>query len=353
MSLKLGIIGAGAIGRVHAQSAKKVGVDVFGVADVNGAAAKSFAEAEGLKNHFDSPSKLLASPEVTAVVIGVPNKFHAPLAVEALNAGKDVLLEKPMAMSVAECQQINDAVKKSGKILQMGFVHRYSQVGLAAKQIIDAGRVGKIYHAKAAMYRRRGIPGLGGWFTTKAMSGGGPLIDIGVHVIDLAMHLMNFPKVTRVSGKVYANFGPRMKNYLHESMWAGPPKFDGICDVEDSAHALVRFEGGATLEINVTWAGNIPDNTATDGILFLGDKGGLGFKFGGNEVKLATEEDGFNVDISPKLKAADAWEGEYRAFVKSVTDRTTPEACGVKGQVVQSIIQAIYESSEKDREVEL
>lgn len=353
MSIRIGIVGAGAIGRVHAQAAKRVGNQIVCVADTNEAAAQALAQAEGISQTTDSPAKLFANKDVQAVVIGVPNKFHAPLAIAALQAGKDVLLEKPMALNVAQCRRINAAAKKHKRILQMGFVSRYTPAAVTAHSFVQAGSLGRIYHAKASIYRRRGIPGLGGWFTTKSLAGGGPLIDIGVHIIDLAMHVMGHPPVKRVSGKVYAHFGPRMKDYLFESMWAGPPRYNGKFDVEDSAHALVRLEGGATLEINATWAGNFPEGAMQDQMGFFGDQGGMVFKLGGNEVKIALESNGHNVDLSPKLREANPWDSQHQAFIQAVTTRKEVGPTGAQGQAVQSIIDAIYASSRRDREVEL
>lgn len=353
MPVRLGIIGAGTIGATHAQTAQRVGVPVNGIADTNEAAAKALAAKEGIPAAYGDPAKMLASPEIDAVVVGVPNKFHRPLALAAIEAGKDVLLEKPMALSREECRQVNDAAAKRGRIVQVGFVNRYTPVATTAKAFIDAGELGRVYHAKANIYRRRGIPGLGGWFTTKALAGGGPLIDVGVHIIDLALHLMSFPRPVRVSGKVYANFGPRMKGYVYEGMWAGPPRYEGVFDVEDAAHALVRFEGGLTLEINATWAGNFPEGSVQNLMGFFGDKGGLTFQLGGNELKLAGERHGHNLDLSPKLREANPWDEQLRAFVRAVETRQEPGASGKQGEVVQSIIDAIYASSEQDKEVEV
>ena len=353
MSIKLGIIGAGAIGNVHANAAKNAGSTVVGFADVNEAAAKAAAQQHGAKIATGKIDELIGSDEIDAVVIGVPNKFHKPLAIAAAEAGKDILLEKPMALTVKECQEINAAVKKHKRILQMGMVQRYSSVAVTSQQFMKKKRLGNIYHAKANIYRRRGIPGLGGWFTTKALSGGGPLIDIGVHIIDLAMYLMDFPKPVRVSGKVYDNFGKDMKKYLYEGMWAGPPNYKGTFDVEDAAHALIRFEGGLTMEVNATWAMNFPDGSVQDLVGFFGDKGGLTFTLGGSSVKIATEQDGHNVDLSPKLRSANGFEDEHRDFANNVKKRKEPHASGERGEIVLSILQGIYESSEKDREVEI
>ncbi len=353
MTVKIGIVGAGAIGSVHAKTCKRMGVPVLGIADLSAKAGQALANAEGIPQVTTNPAEMFANPEIDAVIIGVPNKFHKEVAMAALKAGKDVLLEKPMAMSVAECREINKLVKQKKRVLQMGFTNRYAPVSQTAKAFVDAGDLGKVYHAKANIYRRRGIPGLGGWFTTKAISGGGPLIDVGVHIIDLALFMMDFPKPLRVSGKVYANFGPRMKNYVYESMWAGPPKLDGKFDVEDSAHALVRFEGGLTMEINAAWAGNFPENSVQNLMGFFGDKGGMAFELGGKSLRIAKEENGHNINISPTLREGNNWDEQLRQFVHSVETRSEPGASGTKGQIVQSIIEAIYESSTKDREVEL
>jgi len=353
MSIKLGFVGGGGIGNVHIQAAKATGMELVCLADVNGDIASSVAKAEGIGHFTSNPQEMFESDDIEAVVIGVPNKFHAPLAIAAMKAGKDVLLEKPMALNVAECDAIIATAKETGRILQIGQVQRYSSVATTAKAFINAGRIGKVYHAKANYYRRRGIPGLGGWFTTKALSGGGPLIDLGVHIIDLMMYLMDFPKPTRVSGKVYANFGPRMKDYLYEGMWAGPPRLDGKFDVEDSAHALIRFEGGATLEVNTTWAGNFPDDSMSNVMGLFGDQGGMTFELGGSSVKLATEQDGHNVDIEPKLRGANPFEEQTKTFAGHVKDRTQPHASGDRGRVIQSLLDGIYASSEQDREVEL
>lgn len=354
MGVKIGIIGAGGIGRVHLQTYKRNGYDVVAVGDVNTQAAAALAESEGLSGILTgTPADVIASKDVQGVSIGVPNKFHKPLVIDALKAGKDVLIEKPMAMNVAECKAMIAAAKKYKRVLQVGFVQRYSTVGVCAKQLIDAGRVGKVYHLKANYYRRRGIPGLGGWFTTKSISGGGPMIDLGVHVIDLVTYLAGNPKPLRASGKVYDHFGKDMKKYVYESMWAGPPRYDGTFDVEDAAHAFVRLADNITLEVNVTWAGNFPADSVKNVIGIFGDKGGITFDLGGKELTLATEENGMNVDVKPNLRQLNPWDGQMNAFVKAIETRKVEHATGETGLYVQSILDAIYKSSDANKEVEI
>lgn len=351
MSLSIGIIGAGTIGEQHVKAAVSAHIDVKYVVDVNLPAAEALAEICDA-TPTDDADQLWADGGVAGVVIAVPNTLHRPLAVRALEAGKDVLLEKPMGLNAAECDQINAVAARSGQLVQVGLVHRYSSVGQGTKEVIDAGQLGDIYHAKALLYRRRGVPGLGGWFTTKSQSGGGAIIDVGVHVIDLALHFMGFPKVEQVLGKVYNTFGCRLQDYVYEHMWAGPPRLDGVCDVEDAAHALILFDNGSTLDLNVTWAGNFPTGSLPESMMGLfGDQGGLTFDLFGDHLQLATEECGYNVDKQVKLPPRDDFAEQLRDFVRSIETREVYGATGQEAATVQRIIDAVYESSTRGEAV--
>lgn len=296
-------------------------------------------------------------PGIAAVAIAVPNDLHCACAVAALSAGKHVLLEKPMAMSAQECDRINGAAAAAGRVLQVGFVCRGAPAVRTVRHFIDAGRFGRIHHVKASIYRRRGIPGLGGWFTTKARSGGGPLIDLGVHVLDLALHLTGYPRPLRASGATWGIFGHPIRDYRFVSMWAGPPRPEGTFDVEDAAHALVRCEGGLTIELNVTWATNMPEGSLKDGIAVWGERAGAWFEPFGSEVTIATEEEGRIVDLKPHFsseRAMDqAWDAQYAQFVAAIRDGVAPHASGTQGRVLQSTIDAIYRSAAEQREVEV
>jgi len=158
-----------------------------------------------------------------------------------------------------------------------------------------------------------------------------------------------------VSGKVYSHFGKRMKDYVYESMWAGPPRLDGVCDVEDSAHAMIHFEGGVSLDLQVSWAINMPTSEMAESetISLFGDRGGLSFKMTGDRVDIASEKYGRNVDMRLLLTGTDKFTEQARAFAHSVESRTAPAATGEHGHFVQSIIDAIYESSQTDQEIKL
>ena len=357
MTMKLGIIGAGAIGNVHAETATRAGIPIAGVWDVNPAKGGAFGAKYPGSKVCGSIKELLALKEVDAVVVAVPNVDHATVAREALEAGKTVFLEKPMAMNVAECDTIIKTLERTKGRLQMGFVSRGTPASKAVKQVIDAGGFGNVYHVKCSLYRRRGVPGLGGWFTTKAMSGGGPLIDLGVHVLDLSLFLAGNATPQRVSGVTYSTFGKRMKDYVHTNMWAGPPKFDGTCDVEDHATALVRCAGGLTIELNVTWAMNVDEKHMANGITVFGDKGGCFFPIFGKQFTIATEAYGKVADVTPEFQSGnvehDAWDEQYRMFRALAEKGTPPHADAAAGRRVQSVLDAIYRSSAENREVEV
>lgn len=355
--LRLGFIGSGSIAEVHAEAAQRAGSSIAGFFDADESQARRRADQFGAKLATSSLQTLLRSP-CDAVVVAVPNHLHKAMALASIDAGKDVLLEKPMAMNLAECDQIIAAARAKKSIVMLNFVCRSSPAALAAQQFAAAGRFGKVYHVKAAIYRRRGIPGLGRWFTTKAQSGGGVLIDLGVHVIDLSLHLAGSPSVQRVSGHCTSNFGKPIERYHFTEMWAGPPNLQGTFDVEDGATALIRVAGGVTFELNVMWATDLPEGALPSGITLLGDRGGCHFDIWGANLVFTAEENGKLRDVKPPLPPAAeawplAWRRQHELFANAVQTRTEPEASMQRGRAVQAVVEAIYRSSEMGREVEM
>ncbi|NBX25430.1 MAG: gfo/Idh/MocA family oxidoreductase [Planctomycetes bacterium] len=354
---RIGIIGTGSIGRVHARHAARVGLPVGAAWDPVSEAVEALRTEHPDVTHEPSLERLLARSDIDGVVIAVPNDLHEAIAVQALQAGKHVLLEKPMATSVAACDRILAASRRAGRQVQVGFVCRRLPAVEMATALRAAGRLGRIYHAKASLYRRRGVPGLGGWFTTKARSGGGPLIDLGVHLIDAVLEVMGRPIVLHASGAVYANFGCRMKDYAFTHMWAGPPRLDGACDVEDHATALLRCEGGVTIEVNATWAMNVPDGALPDGLAIFGDAGGYRFGMQDRTLTLATEAEGRPADLVPHFVSDDpmqqAWDAQARAFRRMLDTGSPAVATAAEGRQVQAVIEAIYRSAAEGREVDV
>lgn len=355
MTVKLGLIGAGGIANFHAEIATKVGLKIVAVCDIDEKRAEKLAAIYPGAVTTTSVDEILANPSVDAVAITTPNVLHKPLAIAALCAGKDVLLEKPMAINTAEADELVEAAKNSKQILQIGFVCRNAPASIAAKKYIDSGTLGNIYHIKASLYRRRGIPGLGRWFTTKTQSGGGVLMDLGVHLLDLALHITAHPKPLRVCASCTSNFGSPITEYCYNEMWSGPPNPKGVFDVEDAVTALIRFEGGMTLELNTTWAAEIPDGIFQDGLLLLGDKAGCFFNPWKNELTLAHQLQGNLVETKQQFPSEDAWEvswkKQYEVFQDNIINRKAPTACAEDGRAVGLLLDALYKSSEQGCEI--
>jgi predicted dehydrogenase len=317
-------------------------------ADLNIAAANEAAALYGIHHASADWRDVLADKNVQAVVIATPNKFHAEQAIAALNAGKHVFLEKPMALNLGEADAILAAMKKSGRIVQIGMSNRFKAGPQALKQAISAGVCGHIYAGETFWYRRRGIPGFGGWFTTKALAGGGALIDIGVHMIDLALYLMDFPKPVAVSGTTF-NIWKELKDYNYTSMW-GSPVPGGKKDVDDYAVAMVRFNQGQILNINVSWSLNVGWMDPEMGVRLMGDKGGVALH-GMDKPHIYAEQFGMVADTQPYTKTTDPFAEEMKQFDASIRGGAAPVATAQQGRTVQSILDAIYRSSEENREV--
>jgi predicted dehydrogenase len=335
---------------VHAEAYAKVAdAEVVALCDILPDRLKEKGERHGVELLYDDHQKLIANPDIDAVSVCTPNNVHAPIAINALNAGKHVMLEKPMAMSAEQGQQICDARDKAGKVLQMGMVRRQSPDAELVREAISNGKLGDIYQIRVKLIRRRGIPGLGGWFTTKAQSGGGGLIDIGVHFFDLAMWTTGLWNPTKVSAKTYSKFGAPMEDYHYVSMWAGPPKFDGTFDVDDYAAGLVRFGDQATMSFEVAWAANADSESYLE---ILGTKGGV--KVGGADTVFLTEVDDRIADVKVDYdKKRDGFASEMTKFVAAVQGKGDVAATGEEGVIAMKLIDAIYKSSELNAEVDV
>jgi predicted dehydrogenase len=348
MSVSVGFIGAGNINKYHMKNAASAGLKLVAVADVVAQAAEDAKKQYSMSKSYTDYKEMLNDKEIQGVIVGTPNKFHAEQAIASLNAGKHVFLEKPMSMNLAEADAIVAAAKKSGKTVQIGMVNRFKGAAQSLKKFVDSGKCGNIYAAHTAWYRRRGIPGFGGWFTTKSMSGGGALIDIGVHMLDLSLYLMNFPKPIAVSGMTY-NVWKNVADYTYTSMW-GAPIPGGKKDVDDYALALVRFDGGQTLQLNVSWALNVGSMNPEQVVRVIGDKGGVALE-GLDNPFIYTEEAGQIVDIKPMFSNVDPGVEEIKQFAAVIKGEAKPTATVEQGRTVQSILDAIYRSGEERKEV--
>ncbi|MCR8632812.1 Gfo/Idh/MocA family protein [Paenibacillus radicis (ex Xue et al. 2023)] len=348
--LKLGVIGAGNIGNVHIKEFLKLPDDcvITTITDAYMPLAEVRALEYGISHIAKSPDELIHSSEVDAVIIAVPNQFHAPLAIQALEAGKHVLLEKPMGLNADSSRQILEVSNKSDKVLMVAHQRRWQYVPMQIKEQQARGELGRIYAAKAGWLRRKGIPGWGTWFTSMDQSGGGPLIDIGVHMLDMALYLMGNPKPVSVYGSTYAKFGPYKKGI---GTW-GKPNWDGIFDVEDLATAMIKMEDGSTLSLDVSWAAHM-ETDSKPYIHLLGTEGGASYRE--THGKFFTEK--FNRPMETDFHVPDNDEGDRlrmcRHFIECIREGYDPICSALTGFTNNLILDAIYESSRTGNEVKL
>jgi predicted dehydrogenase len=343
--IKVGVIGVG-IGRVHLEGYRKLApsVEIHSLCDLNLDRAKTVASEFGAEHVYSDYQEMLADPELDAVSVCTPNAVHAEVALAALQASKHVLCEKPMADTLAHAQQIVAAAERSSKIFMMGMNNRFRGDTRVLKAFIDEGQLGEIYFAKCGWTRRNGIPGFGGWFTTKAMSGGGPLIDIGVHVLDLTLYLMGNPVPVSASGSTYAKFGPRGRGaggYGYSPERGAAEKYD----VEDLATGLVKFENGATLFLEASWASYIHKDQFYSTL--LGTEGGADLE----PLRIYKDAAGAPVDISPHAPQVGGHEAEVAHFIECIQTNKQPLSTAGQGLHILQILDAIYRSAESGHEI--
>jgi predicted dehydrogenase len=343
---RIGVVGAGAIARSHVEGLRAAGCEVVAVADPFEPARAKLAESMQLKP-FSGFAEMRAAEKLDAISVCVPNSLHAPVSIEALKAGLDVLCEKPPATSLAAALEMRKAARDSGRLLMMGFNQRFDPPAQQLARMRDQGVFGAIYHAKAAWVRRRGIPGMGGWFTTKALAGGGPVYDIGIHVIDRTWFMMGKPAPVAVSAMTYAKFGD-IEKYVCEGMWAGPRKPGGTCDTEDFAAGFIRFANGATMQIEISWAANRPDENPRS--LIMGDKAGA--TWDGDAVQLYGEQDNAITTTTIQYDKS-IYDNRFAHFAKCLRGEARCSCTADDGVAIQAILDAIYQSAKENREVKV
>lgn len=340
--IRVGIIGLGGIAQKSHIPAliKHKDVEIVAVCDSNEGTLNKVGNDLGDVRKFTDYQDLLRMEELDVVDICTPNFLHRDTTVNALNAGKHVLVEKPIARNAAEGEDMVEAARNSGKKLMVAYCWRWHPGARALKRFIDAGDMGEIYYARIHALRRRGIPNWG-VFTDKEKQGGGPLIDIGCHLLDLTLWLMGHPKPTAVSGKCYTKFGNRAGLVGNFGPW-DHTKYT----VEDFATGLIRFDNGATLNIESSFAANIEKDTLNTAL--LGTEGGCEL----SPLRIFREERGTLVDVTPVSLPEVNWrEAEIFEFIEAIRDDKPVPISGEDGLVVSKIIDAIYRSSEENREV--
>lgn len=356
--LRVAVVGLGWAGQQHLQAYQQIeGVEVVGLAGKETELLAQLGAAHGVAGLFDGWPELLELPGLDAISIAVPTFLHAPIAVAALDRGLHVLSEKPIARNATEARQMVDAARRAGRVLDVAFNHRRRGDIRELRKIIQAGELGRPYYAKASWLRRSGIPGLGSWFTSRELAGGGPLADIGVHVLDYALYLLGEPKVIAVSAVTYAELGPRGRG---GSGRAAADRSKSVFEVEDFASAFLRLAGGGTLLIEAGWASYRPPEDLIDFTVY-GTDGGAELRVEGasntpsGTLTVFTEVDGRNADRIVPAEPGRAHQHVVEDFIDIV--RGGPAGWSVHdGSLALTraeIIDAAYLSAQESKEIQL
>ena len=346
---KIAVIGVGGISEMHIASyLRNPDVELYAFCDINEKRLHEMGEKYGISRLYtDKDEMLRALPEIDAVSVCTWNSAHAPCAIAALNAGKHVLCEKPMATCAAEAQEMLDAAKKAGKLLMVGFVRRYERGSTLLRQLVSQDFFGELYYAKATYLRRNGNPG--GWFGDKSRSAGGPLIDLGVHVIDLTRYLMGNPRPVSVYGATFQKLFNRpniITPKAYNSTSAGP---NDICDVEDLASAMIRFDNGAVLQVEASFSLNLKEDTGS--VQLFGTKGGARLS---PELELYSEMNGVMTNVTPVCPPESftlEFQEEINHFVHCFSTGEPCRSPAEDGVQIMRILDAVYESGRTGHEV--
>ncbi len=352
--LRIGVVGLGFCAqRMYLPSlAQMEGARAVALVDTNAERLRECAEGFGIERRYTDYRAMLADGELDAVIVVTPNAFHAPVTIAALEAGCHVLVEKPMATTGDESQRMADAAEAHGRVLSVNLPRRARAVYAAAQRLIRDGELGEVYQAVARIVRRSGIPGYGSWFTTAALSGGGALLDTGVHILDVLLWTLDEPEVVAVSAVTTDRLGRAGRG---QGPWGVDHNQGGTFDVEDGVFALLRCANGLSITLDVTWAAYA---TQGQGLQLRGTRGGLTLTERPREpstLEIYTDGPDGLVALTREvpLETPPASEGPLRGFLDAIRHGTPPLVPATAGVRLARLCDAIYESARSGREVRL
>ena len=347
--IRVGMIGAGMIADSHCAGINEhPKAKVVAIADLSAERRKAIKDRHGLEKDFEKWAELLADPDIDAVSIALPNALHAPVALAALKSGKHVMLDKPFALNHGEASKVIQAAEKAGKVFMLGMNQRFTHEGQTIRALVKRGDLGEIYHAKAFWIRRAGSPKFGTWFCRKDLAGGGSMMDIGVHVLDLCMHLMGNFKPAAVSAAAYTKL---CNHGFGEGGWGLSDRGKNLFDVDDFATALIKFENGATVQLDSSWALHQNEGDLHN-VKLYGTAGGAsvwparlyrpGKKPGEYEI------------VEPQGVALPYPHGNrFMNWIDTILRKDKPMCTPAEALAVQKILDAIYASSDSGKEVRI
>ncbi len=344
--LKVAIVGTGSIAKMcHIKHwLNRDDSEVVACADIDLPKAQAFAKEFGIPKAYSNIYDMLENEEIDIVDVCTWVAAHAECTIAAAKAKCHVMCEKPMCDTMEAAEKMKAAVEENGVKFMLAVPLRYDKRATYVRGLVDKGDFGEVYYGRTAYLRSRGIPN--GWFSCKKYSGGGPLIDIGVHRIDLAWYLMGCPKPYSVSAVTPCLTGDYRANHM-EGGWEGCDVPDYEFNIEDSAHGFIRFENGASLYFDASWTFNADDGSFTQ---VVGVKRGCeydNFKFVVNNGPLAAFE-----EHTGDFKG-NSFENEIAHMVDCVKNDKTPGSDIEQAYALQSILCAVYESAKTGHEVVL
>jgi len=341
--VRVGVVGLG-MGRYHIEHyLKHPAAKIQAVCDRDESLARKLGAEFGVPQVFADFEEFLARAEIDAVTLAVPNFLHKPMTLACLDRGLHVLCEKPMAMDTGEALEMRDRVRQTGLKFMIHYNQRFRPEHQYFKNLIAGGGLGAVYYGSAGWRRMRGMPRFGGWFSQKKMSGGGSLIDLGVHMLDLTRWLIGSPKAVTVSASTFSLIAQSIARQQQKEF-----------DVEDLASALIRFDNGSSLVIEVSWALNFEEREKVY-LELSGTKGGLSnvtFDYKDTTTCIFREENGAMVKSVP-LHYPPSFENAQQHFINCILEDRQPGPGADDGVETTRILDAIYESARIGREVEL
>lgn len=350
----LGIVGLKYQGMVFGRKLHQMGFDLKG-ADVSPSARTEFGSRFDATT-YENLEQLLES-DIDAVIVASPNKYHTQPTIKALRNGYNVLVEKPLAQDLDHARQIAEVEEEVEPSCMVGFHFRFLAAYQVLRDFVHDGFFGDIYHIEARQIRRRGIPGRGSWYTSKDIAGGGAVVDIGVHSIDLILDLFDWPTVNDMMSVTRTKFG-HLEDYTYQHMHGEegkPHRFD----VEDSASALLQMEGDQTASMELGWAANTPSSHeyyiyGTDGGAYL-DLADASFDSTGHSSPDTLTGDvtffdaretssAYFVDMDVGIERKDPYEEQFNAFFEMIEDGSPPLRNSTEEAIrVQEVIEEFYQ----------
>ncbi|MCH2174558.1 MAG: Gfo/Idh/MocA family oxidoreductase [Lentisphaeria bacterium] len=344
MKFNVGVIGTGITQHTLSGVKDDPRLNIQAFVDLNEEKLKETADKWGATGRYQDAYEMIDKEDLDIVYVATPNKFHAPISIYALENGAHVFCEKPMAINAKEAKEMQNVADRVGKRIMINHSFRFTEQAWQLKKEVDSGTFGDIYFGRTVWHRRRGMPGFGGWFGNKEIAGGGPLIDLGVHRLDMALWLMGYPKPVWVMGSTYDHIATRIATEQGKEF-----------TVEDLASAMIKFENGGSLIVEASWASNRKENEFMVTELY-GTEGGLiqrnldeGYAF---EAEIYLERNGaqFDSKLHPPVPAA---EHQFGHFMNCIENDVPHISSGNEGIIVMELLDAIYKSAEIGEPVRL